>query len=170
MAIYRIFNGPAPTTAGQAAVTTGVVIKTMLQVKLGTATTHEAKVVDWGISYSGAAGGAPVLTELLTTDVAATVTAHVAGGIHRIDDADAAVLVDGTPIDFGTAATGYTATAEGTITATDIFDVQQVQPNAIYRYAFPESEQPDIANDEFLRIRCTVGVAVNAICWVTLRI
>jgi hypothetical protein len=35
MALYRIFNGPAPTTASQAAVTTGTAIKTLLQVKPG---------------------------------------------------------------------------------------------------------------------------------------
>jgi len=35
--LVQIFNGPSPTTAAQAAVTTGVAIKTLLQVKLGAA-------------------------------------------------------------------------------------------------------------------------------------
>lgn len=50
---YIAFNGPAPTTASQAAVTTGTAIKTLLQV--ATPATTNILVFEWGISFDGAA-------------------------------------------------------------------------------------------------------------------
>ena len=84
MALWRIWNGPAPTTAALSGVTTGTAIKTMLQV-LGNSNVP-LKVRAWGVSMDGSAAAAGVEWELLTTGtVAATVTAHVAAGIIAID-------------------------------------------------------------------------------------
>jgi len=57
--LYFIPNGPSPTIAAQAAVTTGTAIKTMLQVKLNALATNTAKVVEWGISFDGSAAATP---------------------------------------------------------------------------------------------------------------
>src|SRR5712671_4161120 len=112
MALYRIYNGPSPTTASQVAVTTGTAIKTMLQVK--PSATISPVVRAWGISFDGSAAATPIICELIETDVAATVTAHVAAGIVKID-AQAQQGGDPTTNLFvvGTSSTGYTATAEG---------------------------------------------------------
>ena len=83
MALYTIWNGPAPTTAAQLPVTTGTAIKTLLQ--LSTSATKPAKVVEWGISFDGSAAATPIKCELIETDVAATVTAHATAGIIKID-------------------------------------------------------------------------------------
>src|SRR3972149_369731 len=84
--LYLLPNGPMPTTAAQAVVTTGTAIKTMLQVKLNASATGRAKVVEWGISFDGSTAATPIKCELLTTGaVAATVTAHVAAGIVSLD-------------------------------------------------------------------------------------
>jgi hypothetical protein len=56
MPLYKIFNGPAPTTASQVAVTTSTVIKTLLQVKPGA--TQVLQIVEWGISFDGSAAAA----------------------------------------------------------------------------------------------------------------
>src|SRR3954467_1050503 len=122
MALYLIPNGPMQTTASFAAVSTGTTIKTMLQVK--PSATVVAKIVEWGISFDGSAAATPGKVELLESDVAATVTAHVAADITKYDG-DA--LMGGDPttnlIVVGTTSTGYTASGEGTTTVARLFDL-----------------------------------------------
>lgn len=170
MALYLIANGPMPTTAAQVPVTTGVAIKTMLQVKAGAST--PIKIKEWGISFDGSAAATPIKCELLETGtVAATVTAHVASGIV---DQNAEALHAGDPttnlVPVGTTATGYTATAEGTITATRMFDVQFVAPTNQYVKQFPLGTEPVIAINSFGRIRVTAGTAVNAYCYMIVEV
>ena len=169
MALYQIFNGPAPTTAAQAVVTTGNTIKTLLQVE--PSATIGLTIVEWGISFDGSAAATPIKVELLETDVAATVTAHAASGIVKFD---AAALMGGDPttnlIQVGTANTGYTASAEGTITATRVFDAQLIAPTNQYIKQFPLGLEPFLQISKFGRIRVTAGAAVNAYCYMTVRV
>lgn len=169
MALYTIWNGPSPTTVAQVPVTTGTAIKTLLQV-LASAT-KTAKIVEWGISFDGSAAATPIKCELLETDVAATVTAHVAAGIVKTDP-DA--LAGGDPttnlIQVGTAHTGYTSTAEGTITASRVFDAQLVAPTNQYVKQFPLGREPVIAIGKWGRIRVTAGAAVNAYCYMVVEV
>lgn len=165
--LYKIFNGPAPTTASQVAVTTGTAIKTLLQVKPGA--TQIIKVREWGISFDGFAAAAPGIVELCVTDVNCTVTAHVASGIHKYDS-EALAAGDPTTNIFsvGTAATGYTSTDEdgaGTITAVRMGDVQQIAPTNQFWYQFPLGVAWVIQAGEFARIRVKFGTAINAICY-----
>lgn len=165
MARVRIYNGPMPTTASQVAVTTGTAIKTLLQVKASA--TLPMKVSAWGISFDGSAAATPGIVELCETDVAATVTASVANDLMKIDgDAIAAGDLTTNLIQVGTSATGYTATAEGTITAIRQFDAQQIAPTAQYIYQFPLGTEPMVQVSKFLRVRVKFGAAINAICWV----
>jgi hypothetical protein len=160
---YKTWNGPAPTIAAQAKVTTGTVIKTLLQ--LATPPTRQLQVISWGFSLD-AVPAAPGEMELIQTDVGATVTAHVASGVQPLDpNAPASLLT------LGVAATGYTATAEGTITATRVFDADLIPGTAgstdlNYAYQFMPDERPIIAVSKFLRVRSTFTAAVNATCWV----
>ena len=169
MALYFIANGASPTTAAQVPVTTGTAIKTMLQVK--PSSTKPLQIVEWGISFDGSAAATPIRCELLETDVAATVTAHVAAGIVEFDG-EAIVGGDVTTnlIQVGTSATGYTATAEGSITASRMFDVQFVAPTNQYIKQFPLGLEPVVQVDKFMRIRVTAGAAVNAYCYVLVRV
>lgn len=149
-----------PTTGAQAAVTTGTAIKTMLQV--ATPSTRQAQLVSWGYSVDSLQSG---VVELLQTDVAATVTAAVAAGIQPLDpNAPASLLVG------GTALTGYTASVEGSTTASRVFDAQQIASsspaNLHYYYQWMPDERPIIAVSKFLRVRATFGTAVNMRCWV----
>jgi hypothetical protein len=41
--------------------------------------------VAWGIDFDGTAAAAPIKVELIDTDVAATVTAHVASGLVKLN-------------------------------------------------------------------------------------
>lgn len=169
MAQYLIFNGPSPTTAAQQKVTTGTAIKTLLQV-LASAT-KALKIIEWGISFDGSAAATPIACELIETDVAATVTAHVAAGIVKYDGE---ALIGGDPttnlIQVGTAHTGYTATAEGTITATRTLDAQLVAPTNQYVKQFPLGREPQVAISKWARIRVTAGAAVNATCYMLVEV
>lgn len=161
MAQFQAYNGAMVTTAALTPVTTGTAIKTMLQ--LATPSTREARIVSWGFTFSSAPT-AIVACELIQTDVAATVAAHVAAGVQPID------RVAGTPasiMTLGTAATGYTASAEGTITATKTFD-QYDCPIGVssYKWEWSLGREPVVAVSKFLRIRMTTATAVSAKCWI----
>lgn len=157
---YTFFNGALPTTAALTAVTTGTAIKTMLQV--ATPSTLEIDVISWGISFTGSTFGTKVQCELIETDVAATVTT---GSGHIVRVSGPAQLAS--QVTVGTSATGFTATAEGTITATRPFDVQQVDGTAGYSYTWSLGNYPRVSVSKFLRVRVITSSAVNATCWVT---
>lgn len=168
MALYKIFNGPFPTTATQVAITSGTSIKTMLQVKGVTAKLLRVKA--WGVSMDGAAAAAGVQWELLETGtVFATVTASVAADILAWDS-DALAQVSTTHFAVGVNATGYTASAEGTITASRIFDSQFVQPTGQYVWEFSLGNEPIVSAVSSLRIRCKAAAAVNAACWMLIEV
>lgn len=169
MALYFIANGPMPTTAAQAVVTTGTSIKTLLQVKASA--TKPFQIVEWGISFDGSAAAAGIKCEVLETDVAATVTAAVAADITKLD---AEALAGGDPttnlIPVGTTSTGYTSTSEGSITAVRMFDAQLVQPTNQYFKQWALGNEPVIQISKFARIRVTAAAAVNAYAWMIIRI
>lgn len=169
MARYLIANGPSPTTAAQATVSTGTAIKTMLQVKPGA--TVVAKIVEWGISFDGFVAALPGKVELLETDVAATVTASAAADINKYDS-DALMGGDPTTALFsvGTTSTGYTSSGEGSITAVRMFECILLPPTQPYYHQFPLGERPVIQVAKFGRIRVTFGTAVNAYCYMVLEV
>ena len=169
MALYKIYNGPSPTAAAQVAVTTGTAIETMLQVKGVAAVTMKVKA--WGVSGDGAAAAAGVQYELIETGTvfATSGTAHVAAGVVAID-AQALAVASGTYFAFGTAATGYTFTAEGSITASRELDTQFVQPTGQYVWEFSLGNEPVVSAVSALRIRVTAAAAINAVCWVLIEV
>lgn len=166
MARYKIYNGPMPTTAAQAAVTTGTAIKTLLQLK----PFNQCKIVGWGISFDGSAAATPIKVELLETGtVFGTVTASADADCVKQNGADQAVAsVAG--LTMGTSATGYTCTSEGSITTTREFDVQFVAPTNQYVYQFPLGQEPVLVIGNACRVRVTAGAAVNAYCWIEVEI
>lgn len=169
MALYLIQNGAVGTTAAPVVVTTGTAIKTLLQFKPSATTT--AKIVEWGISFDGSAAATPGKIELMESDVAATVTATALADITKYD-ADA--LANGDPttnlIQIGTAATGYTASAEGTTTVSRMFDLQLLPPTGPYVKQFPLGREPVLQVAKFARIRVTFGTAINAYCYMIVNI
>lgn len=155
--LYFAANGVSPTTAAQVAVTTGTTIKSMLQV--ATPATTGIIIAEWGISFDGSAAATPIKVEFLQTDVAATVTS-VTPTLWGDPNAPASLCVG------GASATGHSATAEGTITATRMFDVQFVAPTNQYLKQFPLGREPEVPISKFLRIRVTAAAAVNAYCYI----
>jgi hypothetical protein len=161
--IYRAYNGPAPTSAAQVAVTTGTAIKTMLQLQ--TPATVPIHVMAWGVTMFGAAAAAGPQWELITTNtVAATVTAHVAAGLQPVN-AEAVDLAS--QLTLGTSGTGYSASAEGTVTGVcRVFDTASIQPTGERVFQRPLGTEWYVPLSTILRIRVTAAAAVNAICWI----
>jgi hypothetical protein len=164
---YTVWNGPAPTTAAQQKVPTGTAIKTQLQ--LATPSTRQIRIIEWGWSLDAApATTGTGAVELLQTDVAATVTAHVASGILNLDPNGTASLLT-----LGTSATGYNASGEGTTTASRVFDSTLVggvsngaSPTEYVRTFLP-GYQPVVAVSRFLRVRTNFSATVNMQTFVT---
>lgn len=165
--VYKIYNAAMATTAATVKVTTGTAVKTMLQ--LATPATRGIWVLSWGFSVDAppATTGTGVV-ELIQTDVAATVTAHVASGVQPTDpDAPASLLT------LGTAATGFTASAEGTITATRLFDFVDIAgvsngawpTKYSYNFLLDDGELQRVDASSFLRVRATFSAAANMNCW-----
>lgn len=137
-------------------VATGATVKTVLQV--ATPSTTDIRVVAWGVSFDGIASTAvPGVCALVDVDVAATVTT-LTPELWGSADNQASLCVG------GTAATGYNASAEGTITASRLLDGQQVHPQAGYSVWLPE--RPRAKASRFLRVRCTFAATVNVLPWV----
>lgn len=158
---YIAYNGPMVTTAAFVPVTTGTAIKTLLQI--ATPSTNEIRVVEWGISFDGFAAAAPGKVELIQTDVAATVTAHVTAGVQPFSDPNAPASL----VTLGTAATGYTASAEGTPTVTRYIDPPQlIAPTGQFVKQLPLGREGEIPPSKFLRVRVTFAAAVNATTYI----
>lgn len=161
---YKTWNGPMPTTAAQQSVTTGTTIKTMLQ--LSTPSTRALTLISWGFSCDDPPGADAVI-ELLQTDVAATVTAHVAAGVQPLDPGAPASLLT-----LGTANTGYTSSVEGSTTAARVFDAVSLssvsgESPLVYSYQWMPDERPIVAVSKFLRVRATTPTTgVDLRCWV----
>lgn len=160
MSLYFIANGPMPTTAAQATVTTGTAIKTMLQLK----PFNTGKIVEWGAWADGAAASV-IKCELLDTGtVFGTVTASADADITKLGSVeDAVASVAG--LTLGTSATGYTCTSEGSITAVRMFDLCILTPGlavgAGYVKQFPLGREPKFIIGNAVRQRVTATVANN---------
>ena len=168
MALYLIANGPMPTTAAQAAVATGTSIKTLLQIK----PFNTCRIVEWGISTSIPASAGTLVAELLDTGtVFATVTASADADVAKlgsVEDAVASVV----GLTLATSGTGYTASAEGSITAVRMFDPQQLSMStsngAQYVKQYPLGREPKCIIGNSVRVRVTSTVTVNANCYMIL--
>lgn len=161
---FITWNGPAPTTAAQQSVTTGTAIKTMLQ--LATPASRQIQLLEWGWS-SDDPPGADAVIELLQTDVAATVTAHVAAGVQNLDPNGVASLLT-----LGTSATGYTSSSEGTTTASRVFDTSSIssvsgESSLSYVRQWMPDCRPIIPISKFLRVRATTPTtAIDLRCYI----
>lgn len=164
---YLISNGAMQTTAAPVYVTTGTVIKTLLQIK----PLAIMKVIEWGISFDGSAAATPGKIELIETDVAATVTASADVDCTKLGDCVGDAEVFSTFATLGVSATGYTASAEGSITATRNLDAPiLLPPTGPFVKQLPLGREPVIQKAKFGRIRVTFGTAINAYCYMIVEI
>jgi hypothetical protein len=156
---FAAWNGTQATTGALTKVTTGTAVKTLMQIQTN-ATAPGIRVIEWGISFDAVAG-VPIECELIdTVSVAATVTTYASTDIVYMNNPSAEVST----IVRGTTASGFTATAEGTITAGRTGDYQLVSQQ--YVKQFPLGREFEVPISHNLRVRVTAGTAVNAIAYV----
>ena len=159
----KVYNGPAPTTAAQASVATGTSIKTMLQLK----STKGMLITGWGYTLDTEQAAAGTV-ELLETDVAATVTAFATADLVSLNTPSAA-----SGWTKGTSASGYTGSAEGSITATQVYDAKKLGVSTTYGTdmdyvrQFNQYDRPYLAAGKILRVRITAGTSAGMICWIS---
>lgn len=145
----------SPMSGTSTSATSGTV-KTILQVKAGT----KLQVVEWGYIMTSNPTS-PVQFELVDTGtVGATVST---GSISNYNSPSGQSSFCTT----GTAATGFNASAEGTITATRLF-AQNCDSATYFKQQFPLDREPEVTSGEYLRIRATpsVSAASTVLCYV----
>jgi hypothetical protein len=170
---YLVMNQAAgAATAPFQGVVTSATLFTLLQIV--PATNSPLEIVEWNISFNGSALATPFACDLVETGtVAATVTASVVGDIMPYDDPNAPANTSGSsgvPLNLGTALTGYTSSAEGSITAQRVFDSQNVEPIGGYFKQFPLGERPAILPGHILRVRCHGDGATKAVATVVIQV
>lgn len=165
--LYKVFNGPAPTTTVLAKVATTTSIRTLLQVK----PLKLCKVKEWGIAFDASSPATPIQCELIETGtVFATVTALADADVVKYGAVADAAVASVAGLTLGTAATGYTASAEGTITASRLLDHEQVPPTSSFSREMPLGDEPVIQIGFAGRIRVLAGATVNATCYMLLEV
>ena len=154
--IYLVQNAAVQTTAQAVKNATGVTIKTQLQIL--TPSTVQARIVEWGCSFDTPASASIINAELITTGaVAATVTSFTPQ-LYNDPHGVAALSVG------GTAATGFNASAEGTVATSQTYDLQTIVPPAQYVKQWPLGREPLIPSSTAIRVRVTASVTCN--CYV----
>lgn len=155
-------NFAMPTAAPPTAVTTGTGTKT--QVQIATATSKPIRIVKWGVNFATVPTAAVTCELIETGTVFATVTQHTATGVMPYDEPN------GTPVSsvqLGTALTGYTASAEGTVVAYRLGDIQTI-PAGVSQLTWEWSlgREFKVAPGRAFRLRTTTTTAVNALFYV----
>jgi hypothetical protein len=124
-------------------------------LQLATPATRQIQLLEWGWSSDDPPGADGVI-ELIQTDVAATVVAHAVNtGVQNLDPNGVPTLLT-----LGTSATGYTASAEGSITATRPFDAVSLssvsgESSLSYVRQWMPDARPIIPISKLLRVRAT---------------
>lgn len=162
MSDYFAYNGPMVTTAPAVAVTTGTATKTMMQVVAGP--NDPLRVWKWGVILDPGTTTGTVKAELIHTGtVAATVTGYTAGltGVQPYGPDQ----VTSATIQGSTTGSGYTATAEGTITASRYGDLQWLTSGTYSQNEWSLDREFYVPAAGVLRVRLTATVTTNALVW-----
>jgi hypothetical protein len=131
--------------SGTATSSTSGTVKTILQIKPGG---NKIRVVEWGYIFTSTPA-APVTMELIETGtVFATVTTESA--VTNYNDTTGPA----SQVSVGTSATGFNASAEGTITATRLL-AQTYDTATYFKQQFPLGREPEVQNAYSLRVRAT---------------
>jgi hypothetical protein len=156
--LYIAWNGDTSAlTAAPTAVSTGTTLKTMLQIKPGT---PKIRIVEWGYSFD-VLPTAVVKVELITTGTVFATVTSIGSGVLKYND----VTGPASQVVTGTTATGFTSTAEGTVTSSRLIAYQHEWGNQ-FKQQFPLGREPEVDGSSALRIRATTATAVNMSCYV----
>lgn len=146
-----------------AAVATSAVsgtVKTIQQVKTNVG---KIRVIEWGYILE-TTPTAPITVELIDTGaIGATVTQGSTPSAYN----DASGAASNTAA-VGTASTGFSGSAEGTITATRLL-AMTYDTSQYFKQQFPLGREPEVSSGGgFLRVRATpnTGVSINMVSYI----
>lgn len=145
------------TMAGTATSAVSGTPKTILQLKPGT---PKLRIVEWGYRFT-TTPASPVYVELIETGtVFATVSA---GSISNYNDVTGPASQAAT----GTGATGFNASAEGSLSGTRLL-AQTLDLATYFSQQFPLGREPEINGGACLRIRATpsTAAATTVLCYI----
>lgn len=155
---YIAWNGSTTgLSAALAGVGTTTSLKTLLQVAPGT---PKLRIIEWGYSFD-VVPTAVVKAELVVTSGAATVTTGASVMVSKYND----ITGSASSVSFGTTATGFSASSEGTPGTTRLLG-EQHEWGQQFKQQFPLGREPEVNAGEFLRMRFITATAVNATCYV----
>lgn len=143
-----------PPTAVATSAVSGTV-KTLLQFK----PLVDVKVIEWGYTLD-APPASPLRLELVETGTVFATVTTIGSGVILFGDPNGAAA--STFLSAGTSATGFNASAEGTITASRLLDYQY--ENGVYfKKQYPLGREPQVKANAAGRIRGTPtsAAAVN---------
>lgn len=166
---YAVWNGHMPSSAPYmlspvACSTTDV---TMLQLVPSVQITP----IEWGISFNGDTAATPIVCDLVDSGtVAATVTAFNTADVYPWSDPGSTPAntsgSSGLPLELGTALSGFTSSAEGTITSLRFADAQQIAPSNQYLKQFPLGREFKVPAGHVLRVRVNSSSTNSVLCYV----
>src|SRR5271166_392048 len=160
---YIMWNGAVSALtspwAGVACSAVSGTVMTMLQVK----PVNKIRIIEWGYNFI-AVPTAPLKMELVETGaVFATVTTGASVSVVAYNDQSGAA----TTVTMGTSATGFTASGEGTVTATRLLDYN-LDTGLYFKKQFPLGREPEVGAAQSLRIRATptTAAATTIACYI----
>lgn len=140
-------TGPPSTVATSA---TSGTVKTILQLK----PTTDIRIIEWGYTLDSAPGS-PLRMELVSTGTVFATVTTIGSGIRNYNNPAG----QASSASAGTSATGFNASAEGSITASRLLDYEY--ENGIYfKKQWPLGREPEIKANDCLRIRATPTTSV----------
>lgn len=159
--LFTAFNCAIDATTGTMA-GTSYTAGAKCAIQLAPASGSYLRVVEWGVSFSGIAAGAPSIVTLAQASAAATgLAAHSTSTILPVGD-----LAKTSTLQMGTALSGYGAVSIVTNTTERQFAGAQVGPMTQYEKQFPLGRDYIVLPGKFLQLRINTAATYTAIAYV----
>jgi hypothetical protein len=159
---YTAFNGLVDATTGMMAAGTSYATGAKVAIQIATLSTGRIRVIEWGLSGSGTAGGAKTLATLAQAATASTMTsAHSTSTITPTgDDATAC------PLTMDTTHCGYGVGAITSTTTDRQYAAALLDPAEHYEKQFPLGRDFIVAPSKFLQLRINTAATNTLLAYV----
>lgn len=160
MTLYVAWNCALPITTGMS-LGTSYAAGAKVAVQLATPAGTQIRLVEWGVSFNGSAGGAPAVCELVQVAAASTVTAHSTTTVQPIGD-----NANPSGLTYSTTTTGYGAATITTTTTEKVFDSIFLGPTGVYVMQWPLGREPMMIPSKFAQLRINTAATLTALAYV----
>ncbi|MFJ4828407.1 hypothetical protein ACIP79_00475 [Streptomyces sp. NPDC088747] len=161
MSLYIAYNCAIDATTGVMA-GTSYAANAKVAIQLATPSTTSIRIVEWGVSFSGTAAGAPAICTLAQASAATTsMTAHSTSTVMPIGDSSKA-----SSLTMGTGSTAYGAVAITTNTTERQFGGALVSPMTQYEKQWPLGREPVVSPSKYCQLRINTAATYTAIAYI----